>query len=184
MRTQLTGDGGAPPLIYDEEALDGLTDILGALDSKLRIRILLALRQREHVVHELVVALGKSQPLISQHLRVLKRVGIVESERSGREVVYRINSETAVSIIDTAAEAVAEIQAAADSPAGDDAGPAARDDLAVKRRHQNDQHQNDQQRDEQHGSDRGAAAFLGPDDRAPEPGLTPSTPTPPEPGAR
>ena len=174
MMAQLTGDGGAPPPIYDEEAVEGVADILGALDSTLRIRILLALRQRDHVVHELVVALGKSQPLISQHLRVLKRVGIVDSERSGREVVYRLNSATAVGIIDAAAAAVTEIQAAAEPSDADDAAAGGRDDLAGRRQH----------RDDQHGSDRGAAAFRGPDDRAPEPGLTPSTPTPPEPGAR
>jgi DNA-binding transcriptional ArsR family regulator len=30
------------------------------------------------------------QPLVSQHLRILKSAGVVTSERSGREVLYRL----------------------------------------------------------------------------------------------
>jgi DNA-binding transcriptional ArsR family regulator len=44
-------------------------------------------------VHELVAALGVTQPLISQHLRVLKAAGVVSGERHGREVVYRLVDE-------------------------------------------------------------------------------------------
>ncbi|MGP5558689.1 ArsR/SmtB family transcription factor [Corynebacterium flavescens] len=62
--------------------------VIGALDSPLRIAIITLLAERDHFVHELVAATGKSQPLISQHLRVLKQAGIVNSKRSGREVTY------------------------------------------------------------------------------------------------
>ena len=41
-------------------------------------------------MHELVRVLGKSQPLVSQHLRVLKDAGLVGATRSGREVVYSL----------------------------------------------------------------------------------------------
>ena len=41
-------------------------------------------------VHDLVHALGVTQPLISQHLRVLKSAGVVHGERQGREVVYSL----------------------------------------------------------------------------------------------
>ncbi|PRC58064.1 transcriptional regulator, partial [Mycobacterium sp. ITM-2017-0098] len=30
------------------------------------------------------------QPLVSQHLRILKSAGVVEGARSGREVLYRL----------------------------------------------------------------------------------------------
>ena len=49
--------------------LELVAELLGALDSHLRLRILLLLHDGDHVVHELVTKLGKSQPLISQHLR-------------------------------------------------------------------------------------------------------------------
>ncbi|HBC8575425.1 TPA: winged helix-turn-helix transcriptional regulator [Corynebacterium striatum] len=64
--------------------------VISALDSPLRIRLVQELHERDHYVHELVAATGKSQPLVSQHLRVLKKAGIVDSERSGREVLYKL----------------------------------------------------------------------------------------------
>ena len=41
-------------------------------------------------MHELVDALDVPQPLVSQHLRILKAAGVVAGERSGREVLYRL----------------------------------------------------------------------------------------------
>ncbi|GAB2511127.1 ArsR/SmtB family transcription factor [Corynebacterium atrinae] len=78
--------------------------VIGALDSRLRLQIIQRLSEREHFVHELVAGLGKSQPLISQHLRVLKRSGIVNSERRGREVIYRLAAPGADDLIMAAIE--------------------------------------------------------------------------------
>lgn len=78
------------PTTWPAEKLDRTADIIGALDSPSRIQILLLLHNRDHVVHELVRVLGKSQPLVSQHLRVLKDAGLVGATRSGREVVYSL----------------------------------------------------------------------------------------------
>jgi ArsR family transcriptional regulator, zinc-responsive transcriptional repressor len=55
-----------------------------------RIAIVLQLLESQRCVHELVDALRVPQPLVSQHLRVLKVAGVVEGERSGREVLYRL----------------------------------------------------------------------------------------------
>lgn len=83
--------------------LDVAATVIGALDSRLRMQIVLHLAERDHFVHELVGELGKSQPLVSQHLRVLKRSGIVDSRRQGREVVYRLTQPIAPEIIALAA---------------------------------------------------------------------------------
>ncbi|AQQ15821.1 HTH-type transcriptional repressor SmtB [Corynebacterium glaucum] len=79
--------------------LELVAELLGALDSQLRLRILFLLHTGDHVVHELVTKLGKSQPLISQHLRVLKCVGLVESRRAGREVIYSLAQPAIIDII-------------------------------------------------------------------------------------
>ena len=55
-----------------------------------RSAIVLQLRESQRCVHELVDAVGVAQPLISQHLRVLKAAGVVSGERQGREVMYRL----------------------------------------------------------------------------------------------
>lgn len=68
-------------------------ELLRALSAPVRIAIVLQLRDHERCVHELVDALGVTQPLISQHLRVLKSAGVVDGERHGREVVYRLVDE-------------------------------------------------------------------------------------------
>lgn len=68
-------------------------DLLRALAAPVRIAIVLQLRESPRCVHELVDALGVTQPLISQHLRILKAAGVVNGERTGREVVYRLVDE-------------------------------------------------------------------------------------------
>lgn len=87
---------------YSDSDLDAAEVIIGALDSRLRVQIIWRLSIRDHFVHELVDGLGKSQPLISQHLRVLKRSGIVDSERRGREVIYRLVLPQAADLIGAA----------------------------------------------------------------------------------
>ncbi|MDK8693823.1 metalloregulator ArsR/SmtB family transcription factor [Corynebacterium sp. MSK158] len=78
--------------------------VIAALDSPLRIAIISRLAERDHFVHELVKATGKSQPLISQHLRVLKQAGIVDSERSGREVTYSLIAPRVLDLLADAAK--------------------------------------------------------------------------------
>lgn len=72
------------------DTLAAAGDLLRALAAPVRIAIVLQLRAAPRCVHELVDTLGVTQPLISQHLRVLKGAGIVRGDRRGREVVYRL----------------------------------------------------------------------------------------------
>lgn len=65
-------------------------ELLRALSAPVRIAIVLQLRESGRCVHELVDALGATQPLISQHLRVLKAAGVVRGQRTGREVLYEL----------------------------------------------------------------------------------------------
>jgi DNA-binding transcriptional ArsR family regulator len=72
------------------EILDAAGELLRALAAPVRIAIVLQLRESHRCVHELVDALGVPQPLVSQHLKILKAAGVVAGERSGREVLYRL----------------------------------------------------------------------------------------------
>jgi ArsR family transcriptional regulator, zinc-responsive transcriptional repressor len=83
--------GGAPlPEVPRRDVLDTAGDLLRALAAPVRIAIVLQLRESSRCVHELVDALAVPQPLVSQHLRILKSAGVVAGERSGREVMYRL----------------------------------------------------------------------------------------------
>jgi len=71
--------------------------IFGALADPTRLRLLkLLCHQHEPdalCVNVLVGLLGVSQPAISQHLRVLKSVGLVKGERRGYHVHYSVDPE-------------------------------------------------------------------------------------------
>jgi DNA-binding transcriptional ArsR family regulator len=92
----------APPAA----TLAGAGELLRALAAPVRIAIVLQLRDADRCVHELVDALEVAQPLISQHLRVLKAAGVVHGERRGREVVYRlVDDHLAHIVVDAVAHA-------------------------------------------------------------------------------
>ena len=96
----------APP--HSPASLTAAGDLLRALAAPIRIAIVLQLHKGERCVHELVDALGVTQPLISQHLRVLKDGGVVHGARNGREVVYRLVDDHLAHIIVDAVSHVEE----------------------------------------------------------------------------
>jgi len=65
-------------------------DVLKVLASPRRLEILHALDGGPCEVGRLAQALGMSQPNVSQHLAVMRAAGLVEAERGGREVRYRL----------------------------------------------------------------------------------------------
>ncbi len=78
------------PDLPSRDVLDTAGDLLRALAAPVRIALVLQLRESSRCVHELVDALAVPQPLVSQHLRILKAAGVVAGERTGREVMYRL----------------------------------------------------------------------------------------------
>lgn len=101
-----TGREAAPR--RDPRTLAAAGDLLRALAAPIRISIVLQLRDADRCVHELVEALDVAQPLISQHLRVLKSAGVVVGERHGREVIYRLVDEHLAHIVVDAVDHVEE----------------------------------------------------------------------------
>jgi ArsR family transcriptional regulator len=91
-------DDGAQEL-PGRDILDNAGDLLRALAAPVRIAIVLELRESSRCVHELVDALEVPQPLVSQHLRILKAAGVVAGERTGREVHYRLVDDHLAEIV-------------------------------------------------------------------------------------
>src|SRR6476469_1670039 len=83
-------DGAPPADLPSRDCLDTAGDLLRALAAPVRIAIVLQLHESARCVHELVDALAVPQPLVSQHLRILKAAGVVAGVRTGREVMYRL----------------------------------------------------------------------------------------------
>lgn len=80
-------------------ALQAASDLLRALASPVRIGIVRELAQGGKYVHELVDTLGVSQPLVSQHLRVLRTSRIVTAHRQAREIQYALTDHHVAHIV-------------------------------------------------------------------------------------
>jgi ArsR family transcriptional regulator len=75
-----------------QEAVEPLV-MLRALAEPLRWQIVVLLAREELCVCHLVEELGAAQPLISHHLGVLRRAGLVEPERFRYWTYYRLRPQ-------------------------------------------------------------------------------------------
>ena len=66
------------------------SEVMKILASPRRLEILHLLADEPKEVGRLADEMGISQPNVSQHLAVMRAAGIVEAERDGREVRYRL----------------------------------------------------------------------------------------------
>lgn len=92
----------------DDRALRHIADYFRALSEPLRLKILNALREREHNVGELTELCACSQANVSKHLSLLSQAGIVERESHGTSVYYRIADERIYDICDIVCGRLAE----------------------------------------------------------------------------
>jgi ArsR family transcriptional regulator, cadmium/lead-responsive transcriptional repressor len=65
-----------------------LAKLFRGLADPARLSCLLAVRDHERTVGEIVAATGLSQPNVSKHLACLRDCGLVHAERAGRYVTY------------------------------------------------------------------------------------------------
>ena len=89
------------------DGLAGAVDLLKALASPVRLAAIVHLGQGARCVHELQALLeasgrAVSQPLLSQHLKVLREAGLVTSTRRGTEIAYELADAHVGRIVDGA----------------------------------------------------------------------------------
>jgi len=73
--------------------------LLKALGDETRIKILRHLLGGEKCACSIVPFVGKAQPTVSQHLKILEEAGVLESRREGVNIWYKIKSKEAVQIM-------------------------------------------------------------------------------------
>lgn len=66
-------------------------DRFSALSHPLRQQILMHLRAQDQSVRDLTDALNVSQPVMSQHLKVLRQAGLVTARPVGVKRLYRVD---------------------------------------------------------------------------------------------
>jgi DNA-binding transcriptional ArsR family regulator len=68
--------------------------VLRAVNHKLRQQILELLEENDRMtVTDLYIKLRLEQSVASQHLAILRRAGVVATERSGKFIYYRVDKE-------------------------------------------------------------------------------------------
>ncbi len=87
-------------------SLESLAALFSAFSDKTRVRIVSALSISEMCVSDLCMALGLNQTTASHQLAYLKSCGVVEDERRGRVVFYRIKHDKILSLMLDAVEIV------------------------------------------------------------------------------
>ena len=73
--------------------------LFGAVGESNRIKILLLVSKREMCVCELESALKLPQPTISHHLTLLEQSGLLERNKRGRFVFYKLNDAPLVDLL-------------------------------------------------------------------------------------
>jgi ArsR family transcriptional regulator len=82
--------GGA----MSELEADGMAQIFGALSDPARLRMLSLIASQDEVCScSLEGPLGKSQPTISHHTRILVEAGLITGEKRGRWMWWRVVPE-------------------------------------------------------------------------------------------
>jgi DNA-binding transcriptional ArsR family regulator len=89
---RVAGDASCPRVAGTSAAVS-LRDFMAitkALADEQRVRVLLALRQGELCVCQVVELLGLAPSTISKHISILKQACLVDSRKQGRWVYYRL----------------------------------------------------------------------------------------------
>jgi len=82
-----------------EELIDVYAQKLKVCGHPLRLKILCLIEKQDACVSDLWQCLEQPQPVISQHLAVLKEKGIVESSTEGNKRIYSITDEFVRTVI-------------------------------------------------------------------------------------
>lgn len=77
-------------------------EFFAALACGTRLKILELLRTGERCVTEIIPLLGVKQSVVSRHLGVLRRFGMVEARREGMRVFYRLATPLVLQILSLA----------------------------------------------------------------------------------
>ncbi len=81
-----------------------VSSLLRVLGHPMRIRILLEIGSGESCVCHLKAQLGIRQAYLSQHLMALRQEGILQTNREGRYIYYRIANQKILGLITAAAQ--------------------------------------------------------------------------------
>jgi len=77
-------------------------DIFKALADPTRITILEAVKNKEKCICEIIPITAKSQPNVSQHLKVLRFAGLITERKEGTKIIIKAANEWIYQLINIA----------------------------------------------------------------------------------
>jgi DNA-binding transcriptional ArsR family regulator len=80
-------------------------ELIESISNVTRIRIIRALAETPLAAGDLARVVNRTAPATSQHIRVLRDAGAIESTRSGNVVRYRLTKTTGAQILEVIARA-------------------------------------------------------------------------------
>ncbi|MBK3573855.1 helix-turn-helix transcriptional regulator [Streptomyces sp. MBT65] len=91
------------------------TDLIRVLADPLRLQIVTLLAQETLCTTHLVEKTGAKQTNLSNHMKVLREAGLVETEPCGRYIYYRLKPDVLASLAGQFAELAESARAAAEN---------------------------------------------------------------------
>ncbi len=77
-----------------------IVNIFKALADPTRLKILECIKNGEKCICEIIPYTGKSQPNVSQHLKVMKHAGIIDERKDGTRIMIKASKKEIFDIID------------------------------------------------------------------------------------
>lgn len=78
----------------------GEVEVFKALSDPTRLKILECIEKGEKCICEIIPYTGKSQPNVSQHLKVMKYAGIINERKDGIRIMIKASNNNIFKIID------------------------------------------------------------------------------------
>lgn len=101
-------EGSSPGASGIERHWEATGELFRCLSSPVRVGIIAQLLDGARTVGNMVDALGVSQPLVSQHLKVLREHCLVDGDKDGRRTLYRLMDDHVGHIVADAISHIAE----------------------------------------------------------------------------
>ena len=104
MNNDITGTN-----IPSDEHFAESAELFRLLDDGSRMKIFWILCHSERCVAELASITNMTSPAISHHLRLLRKSGLILSNRKGKEVYYRASSSREAAVMHEALEKIMQV---------------------------------------------------------------------------
>jgi DNA-binding transcriptional ArsR family regulator len=90
-----------------DNSLDRAADLLRALGHPVRVRVIEILAEQETCFCNMQAMLSLEQSSLSQHLQVLRRMGLVASRKADSQTIYRLTNPHLPAVLLAARKATA-----------------------------------------------------------------------------